>query len=118
MRISNLIALSIAVAACSPAPPAVAEGTELVLCAVNGASKFARKCAVERSNRGGQQVLVIRHPDGGFRRFVLSADGRELAAADGADVVSLALVGKQTEVRVDVDAYRFSRPLTGNVARP
>ena len=30
-------------------------------------------------------LLVVRHPDGGFRRFAVSADGRDLAVVDGAD---------------------------------
>jgi hypothetical protein len=95
----------------------VAEGTERLQCAIGEGSSFARKCALDRVSRDGQRYLVVRHPDGGFRRFALTADGRELRTADGADRAELALAGKVMVVRVDTDAYRFALPLAGNSAR-
>jgi len=97
-------------AACKPAPapvPEKAEGAEHVACAVAGAAEFRDVCAVERARAGDALFLVVRHPDGGFRRFEVLSDGRGIAAADGADSAQVALRDGGIEVTVDKDRYRF-----------
>ena len=117
MTRTRLIALAaLFAAACSSGPPAVAAGAERIGCALGGADRFAQSCSIERVQQGSRRLLVVHHPDGGFRRFELSADGRDLIAADGADKAVLALAGKAVVVRVDTDAYRFVRPFAGRVA--
>ena len=91
------------------------EGAELIECAINGAQWFARNCMVERADNEGIELLVVRHPDGGFRRFELLTDGRGLAVADGA-VEAYAEPGENMiQVSVEDDRYRFPATVRANV---
>ena len=85
--------------------PKVAEGSEHVDCALGVGARFAPDCAVERSTVGAQQILVVRHPDGAFRRFTVRADG--VATADGAEKAVVAAAGNVLDVRVGTDRYRI-----------
>lgn len=76
-------------------------------CALNGAESFTSECVVERVAEDGQLVLIVRHVDGGFRRFVTVQDGHGLAPADGADYASMVVQGDLLEIRIDRDRYRF-----------
>jgi hypothetical protein len=110
MRISDTaLALALVSAGCSPAGADQAEPieqAETVPCAIDGATEFAA-CPVERSaGEAGEDILVIRHPGGGFRRLTLSAQG-ELAAADGADEAVGQRRGDALEVTIAGDRYRF-----------
>lgn len=78
-----------------------------IACALAGATEFARDCTVERAEQEGKLTLVVRHPDGGFRRFEVLTDGRGVAVADGAEQAEVAMVGSELEVVVGEDAYRF-----------
>ncbi len=42
------------------------------------------QCKVETVIEGERKLLVVRHPDGGFRRFEAVDDGRGVVPADGA----------------------------------
>ena len=96
----------------TPTPSAtVAAGT--VSCAVNGAVALATTCTAERVLVDGAPVLVIRHADGGFRRFDVLADGT-LAEADGAQRASFVRTGTTLDVTVGADRYRFDASLLGN----
>ena len=117
MRASTLIACA-ALAACGddaspePAPDPIAEPqAELVQCAIGPGSEFGSdqdgRCAVERIELDGEEVLVVHHPGGGFRRFALAEDGSGLTAYDGADEAVRTLDGEVLEVAVGVDRYRF-----------
>jgi hypothetical protein len=100
--------LPLLLAACSPdaAPPA-ADGAERIACALGEGAQFAPLCAVERTTSADERLVIVRHPDGGFRRFALLPDGRGLAAADGADLAQQEIAGGLLEVRVGADRYRF-----------
>ena len=102
-------ALALAAGACSKAGdvPAAAEGAEKIACALGSGAQFAPVCALERAERGGEQLYVVHHPDGGFRSFTLLANGAGLAAADGAEPAKQSLAGDQLEVAVGQDRYRF-----------
>lgn len=110
-RISAFLALSLAVAACSPGDAAgqaqADAGAQSIECAIGPGAQFGPGCLVERGEAEGATVLTVRHPDGGFRRFEQLADGRGLAAFDGADPVEQELTGELLEVRVAGDRYRF-----------
>lgn len=106
---SSLVLLPLLLAACSgdqpagdPLPP-----RERVFCSLNDAPDFTADCTVERSQADGKPVLVVRHPDGGFRRFELSRDNNGLITADGADEAGVAPNGTLLDVRVGKDRYRF-----------
>jgi hypothetical protein len=105
MRISSAFALLL-LAACTPAGEAAPETPqEHIACAVGGAVEFTEDCGLERATVEGAQVLVVRHPDGGFRRFEVSKDGQNLLAADGAEVTQSALKGDRYEVILGDNRY-------------
>ena len=81
--------------------------SERIACALAGAEAFTPDCGVERTSADGALVLVVRHPDGGFRRFAVVKDGRGLVLADGADHSRTELSGDRLEIRVGQDRYRF-----------
>ena len=79
-------------------------------CAIGADAAWGRDCSVERS--GG--MLVLRHGDGGFRRFRVLADGRGLEAADGAEAAQLQIVeGDRIEIRIGGDRYRLPVKVAG-----
>ena len=84
-----------------------ADGIE---CFTAGMTQWARDCMAERDGK----MLTIRHPDGGFRRFRVLADGHGLEAADGAEAARLAIVGKDLiEVVAGSDRYRLPVQVAG-----
>lgn len=87
--------------------PPVAQGVEHIACAVGGAVELSRVCAVERAGQEGRLTLVVRHPDGAFRRFQVLTDGRGIAVADGADEAVATLKGGALDVTVGADRYIF-----------
>lgn len=105
MRTSSAAVLVLA--ACSPGAGETPVSSGLVDCAPAGAAEFARSCAVEHVREGAALTLVVRHPDGGFRRFAVTADGRGVAPADGAEPAKVSRHGDGIEVAVGTDRYRF-----------
>ncbi len=103
-RIFNILALSLALTACENRPDnsilADAEQRAAsragddgkIECAIDGASDFSRDCYTERLVGENGVTMIIRHPDGGFRRFNVLTDGHGLEAADGFDQARIALV--------------------------
>jgi hypothetical protein len=87
-------------------PPKVAEGVEHVECALGPGVGFTRDCAIERSRDGEIYRMIVRHPDGGFRRFEVGADNA-IAVTDGADAATVTLNGAVAEVTVGEDRYRI-----------
>lgn len=77
--------LALLLTACSPSESGApaAQGDTLIDCAVGGAADFAHECSLERSRQDGTPMLIVRHPDGGFRRFKIIDEGHSLTAADG-----------------------------------
>lgn len=112
MRPALRLALAAAVllAGCTSDPgkaPASAEGGEHISCALAGAKDFSEACAVDRVQSGGKLTLVVRHPDGAFRRFAVVTDGRGLIVADGAEQAITAIQGDKLAVSVANDRYLF-----------
>ena len=97
----------LALAACS-APDAELPPGETIPCALDGATDFAPVCGVEREIVPGGTILVIRHPDGGFRRFEIEGD--LVRTADGAETVTVISGADATEVAVGNDRYRLAPP--------
>lgn len=122
MRISSA-GILLLLAACSQG---ATEGTaaaadedfdDRIACAVAGAATFARACQVERTEVDGAPILVVRHPDGRFRRFEVMSDGTGLAAADGAQRAQVSLGEDGIEVTVGNDRYRFPATIAGHDKR-
>ena len=79
-----------------------------VQCAPDAAEAFTRVCAIERAETDRGVVLTVRHPDGGFRRLLVTTDGRGVIAADGAEPAEVTLVGQdEIEVAIGNDHYRL-----------
>lgn len=125
-----LASISVLLASCGGDPKAdlkAAEGeaaNEAALegkieCALAGKTDFDRKCTTERVSGPEGQLLVIRHPDGGFRRFNILTDGRGLAPADGfdADFKIKILPNGMIEVRSVDDIYRLPAAIKGENAK-
>ena len=81
------------------------EPKERIACAVAGAAEFTEDGGLERASVEGAQVLIIRHPDGGFRRLEVSKDGQSLLAADGAQAAQSALKSERWEVILEDNRY-------------
>ena len=79
-----------------------------VECALEGSERFERTCSTEQIKADGAKLLVIHHPDGGFRRFEILTDGRGLAPADGFDETRISVrEGGMIEVSSGDDVYRL-----------
>lgn len=90
------------------APGAAEAGEDRVECAPAGAQEFRRTCSVERVERAEGTVLTVRHPDGGFRRLLVTSDGRGVVAADGADKAVVSIIDDdRIEVALAGDRYRL-----------
>ena len=101
------VVLLLLLASCSAEEPQEAPFAvdDTIECALDGADGFARECGVERIDDDGPRTLVIHHPDGGFRRFVITDDGTGLAAADGADRTQITPRDGAIEVALGGDRY-------------
>ena len=116
----SVLALSEILTACSDEPKQAVGGTEpaaivanaaqIVPCALQGATAYVSECAVERHSEDGKTVLVIRHPDGGFRRLEELDGGRSYASADGADKTEVAVDKDRLAITVEQDHYLMPLP--------
>ena len=79
----------------------------MVECALAGAVEFSPDCTMERATEEGLSLLIVRHPDGGFRRFELGVPGRGVVVADGADEAVITPGQGMIEVQVADDRYRL-----------
>ncbi len=78
-------------------------------CAINGDSDFSSGCETERLSGENGVTLIVRHPDGGFRRFNVLTDGRGLEAADGSEKARIEIVeDDKILVSVGSDKYLMS----------
>ena len=118
MKVFALTAVLMSISACdAPAQSVANPNAERLDCAVGAGRGFASDCRVERSVRGSETQLVVRHPDGSFRRFTVQQDGSGVAVADGADRAVQRLDGATLEVEVAGDRYRFpARQIASNAA--
>ncbi|WP_417611784.1 hypothetical protein [Parasphingorhabdus sp.] len=121
MRISRVVALTLLLTACENRPDnavlaeaeqrAAAEAVDdgRIECAIDGESNFTRDCYTERLSGEGGVTMIIRHPDGGFRRFNILTDGHGLEAADGFDKASVSIV-EDGKILVSVGPDRYLLP--------
>lgn len=91
----------------APAETAQADDGK-VDCALNGAEAFRRDCTLDRAMTQEGLALTIRSPDGGFRRLLVTQDGRGVVAADGAQPAVVSVAGdRMIEVAIGSDRYRL-----------
>jgi hypothetical protein len=115
--------LSLPLAACGRGQPsseqvAVKQRTETagdsrIACAQGGAA-FASTCTIEQAQGKDGLVLTIRHPDGAFRRLLVTQDGRGVIAADGAEAAKVTIMGTDgIEVALGGNRYRLPATIKG-----
>ena len=92
------------------AAAAQADGAGRVPCAEHGAA-LARTCTVEREEGDHGLILTLRHPDGGFRRLLVTRDGRGVVAADGAERARVRVLGSD-RIEVKLGDARYQLPAT------
>lgn len=111
MRAAFILPSVALVAACSSGgeeQPQAQAGAETIDCAIGPGGEFGPDCMVEKATgEDGERLLVVRHPDGGFRRFEQLDDGRGLRVVDGSDEAVLNFANGILTVEVAGDAYRF-----------
>jgi hypothetical protein len=84
-----------------------AETAKTIPCALADAAEFKPLCTVEDTTVEGKLYWIVRHPDGGFRRFQMIDNGTRIATADGADEVEMTRAGAEFIVKAGPDRYRF-----------
>lgn len=80
-------------------------------CARAGHAELRRDCLIERTVSPDGLVLVVRHPDGGFRRLLVARDGRGVIAADGAEPARVTVLGGN-RIAVSLGGDRYELPAT------
>lgn len=126
MRISSALAL-LTLAACSRNETAntqvlakveaeqrsAAADDGRVPCA-RGDAAFAPDCTIEQTQSTNGLMLTLRHPDGGFRRLLVTKDGRGVIAADGAQKAQVSVLDAgMIEVALAGDRYRLPATVKG-----
>jgi putative hemolysin len=116
MRISSLLLL-VPLAACGQpeqeqaraAEQRAVEAAPKLFCAQGGGALVAA-CTAERTSTAQGWVLTLRHPDGHFRRLLVTDDGRTITAADGAVPARVTSGPEGVEVSIADDRYRLPAP--------
>ena len=94
-------------AACGGESVEEAPAGPVVACALASSVEFTPDCTMERALQDGQSLLIVHHPDGGFRRFQLGVPGQGIIVADGADDALVTPGEGMIEVQVAEDRYRL-----------
>lgn len=89
---------------------------DAIACAVAGAADLAQDCVVERVHEAGADILVLHHPDGGFRRLIVLPSGG-LIAADGAAQAQVEQQQGVFTVTLGQDRYRIPQALVAGHAQ-
>ena len=110
--------MTVALGACGQSggsAAATAEDDGRVECRIAGDIDFQRYCTLQHERGEAGHILIVRKPDGGFRRFLVTRDGRGVAAADGAEQPQVTLIADdRIEVAIGGDTFR----LPARVRRP
>ena len=114
--------LSLPLAACGRGPsseqvaaqqPADTSSDTRIAC-TQGDAAFASTCTIEQAQGKDGLILTIRHPDGAFRRLLVTQDGRGVIAADGAEVAKVTITGTDgIEVALGGNRYRLPATVKG-----
>jgi len=108
VSIAAFAGMTMSLAACGPESSTAAADDNRIDCLLAGTSAFERSCTVERSDSEAGRILTVRKPDGGFRRFLVTADGRGVSAADGAEQPEVTIVADDAiEVAIGGDVFRL-----------
>lgn len=79
-----------------------------ISCAMGGAQLFDRKCTMDRMTSSDGPVLIVGREGAGFRRLLITSDGRGVISADGAEPAKVTIVGAGLiEVQIGGDRFRL-----------
>lgn len=85
-----------------------------ISCAMRGAARFERACSLDRMDSADGPVLIVGRADAGYRRLLVTSDGRGVVSADGAEPASVTIIGDgMIEVAVDGDRFRLPADTDG-----
>jgi len=90
---------------------AIAEAEGKIECAGKGETAFAYACGLDRTQSQDGLYLTLRHPDGAFRRLLVTTDGRGVIAADGAETATVTVLAPDL-IEVEVGGARYRLPAT------
>lgn len=90
---------------------AIEDAEGKVECAPPGADAFTYACAIDRVQSQDGLFLTLRHPDGGFRRLLVTSDGRGVVAADGAETAMVTPIAAN-RIEVAIGGARYRLPAT------
>lgn len=117
LRIFSLFSLAALLAGCSSGADsggAAAANQGRIDCALGGAAQFDRVCTLDRMSSADGIVLVVGREGTGFRRLLITTDGRGVVAADGVDAASVSIVGDGLiEVAIGGDRFRLPADTDG-----
>ncbi len=86
-------------------------------CALNGADMFSKICATERVSAEDGTILMIRHSDGGFKRFRILTDGRGLEVAEGFNDTHIEIIDETYIILSSGnDKYKLQAQFKGGLA--
>ncbi|RYE01417.1 MAG: hypothetical protein EOP61_11305 [Sphingomonadales bacterium] len=90
---------------------AVKNAAGRIECALPGGDTFAYSCAIDMVQSQDGLFLTLRHPDGGFRRLLVTRDGRGVIAADGAEQAQVTTIAPNL-IEVAIGGVRYRLPAT------
>ncbi len=90
---------------------AVEKADGKIECAPPGHDQFAFSCAIDMVQSQDGLFLTLRHPDGGFRRLLVTRDGRGVVAADGAEHTQVTTLAPDL-IEVAIGGARYRLPAT------
>ena len=89
----------------------IADAAGRIECAPPGADTFAFACAIDMVQSQDGLFLTLRHPNGGFRRLLVTRDGRGVTAADGAEQTTVTTLAPDL-IEVAIGGARYRLPAT------
>lgn len=96
-----------------------ASNVAMVACALGDEQDFTDSCTMQRLVGAERTTIVLGRGDSGFRRFSITADGRGMIAADGAEPARVTIIGDaEVEVAIGDDRYRLPAAIKGVAPLP
>ena len=106
-----LLVASLGLGACEVSPEIASEGGSTISCALGGATDFTGECRLVEVGDGSANYLIMRHPDGGFRRLARAETVSGLAEFDGAQEAESWREGDAVVLAIGEDRYRWCQPV-------
>lgn len=77
-------------------------------CALEGTGAFQRTCSLDEMAGEAGTILLVGRDDVGYRRLLVTTDGRGVVSADGAEPANVTIIDDgMIEVAVGADRYRL-----------